>query len=119
MAAVRFNNREVVKLLEKCGARSDAKTQLMAAALMGRPSVAEKLLAGGFDVNAKDRDGDTAMAYAASWGNVEVVKVLIAHGADVNNTNVRGDCPLTWAAQCRDPAKGRIVTALLQRAGAR
>ena len=118
-AAVRYNQPEIVTLLENHGALADAKTQLMAAALMNRPAVAEKLLAAGLNVNLKDRDGDTALAYAASWGHIEVVKTLLAHGADVNNRNDRNQTPLVWAAQCTDPVKGRAILKILKEAGAR
>jgi len=118
MTAVRYNQPQIVRLLEKSGAKGDATTQLMAAALMGRAEVAEQLLSNGLNADVKDRDGDTALAYAASWGHDEVVKVLIKHRADVNNRNVRGEYPLDWADQCRDASKLRIITQLLRRAGA-
>jgi ankyrin repeat protein len=118
MTAVRFNQPLLVRLLEKSGAQADPKTALMAAALMGRPQIAEELLKTGLNVNAKDRDRDTALAYACQWGHIEVVKILIWHGADVNNRNLRGETPLNWVQQCDDPNKARIIAHLLHRAGA-
>ena len=118
MAAVRFNQPDIVQFLENNGAKADAKTELMAAALMGRPAVAEKLLDGGLSANTKDRDGDTALAYAAQWGHVEVVKILLAHGADVNNRNVRRENPLYWTAHCREPGKRQQIFQMLRQAGA-
>jgi ankyrin repeat protein len=116
---VRFNKPDLVTLLEQNGAVADAKAQLMAAALMNRPTVIGKLLSEGLDVNTKDRDGDIALAYAASWGHIEVVKMLIAHGADVNSRNDRNQNSLYWASTCTDPAKSRIITKILRDAGAR
>jgi ankyrin repeat protein len=36
------------------------------------------------DVNAKDRDGETALHGAASRGHEALVKLLLEHKADVN-----------------------------------
>lgn len=41
------------------------------------------LLREGSDVNARDKDGDTALMFAAHRGHYLIVKTLLAHGADV------------------------------------
>ena len=43
-------------------------------------------LAGGADVNARDRHGQTALMLAAHRGALDVVEALIQAGADLNTT---------------------------------
>ena len=50
------------------------------------------------DVNATDRDGNTAMIWAAWKGHVETVKLLLDKGADVNAVNIAGYTALILAA---------------------
>jgi ankyrin repeat protein len=51
----------------------------------------------GADVNAKDKDGQTALMLAAGGGYTEIVKALIEKGADVNAKNNTGDTALSLA----------------------
>jgi len=44
------------------------------------------LIAGGADVNVKDKDGVTPLMRAASAGRADIVRLLLANGADVNAT---------------------------------
>jgi ankyrin repeat protein len=58
----------------------------------------EKLLAHGADVNAEDKDGDTALHGAAQNGDVEIMQMLLDKGANLNVKNKQGGTPLMWAA---------------------
>ena len=53
------------------------------------------LLQAGADVNAKDRDGNTALILAAAE-NPTVVSVLLKAGADVNAKDRDGNTALYW-----------------------
>ncbi|QGM48632.1 ankyrin repeat protein [Magpiepox virus] len=46
--------------------------------------IAEMLLEGGADVNAKDIYSITPIHYAAKYGNTRMVNLLLSYGADVN-----------------------------------
>src|SRR5688572_21044832 len=65
MAAVRFLNTDMVRLLEKHGAKTDDTTRFMIAAFLNRTDVVQTMLQNGLDPNVKDRDGDTALSCAA------------------------------------------------------
>ena len=116
--AARGGDVELMRLLVELGAdpklpNQDGTTPLMAAAGIGTYSPGEdagappealeavKLaLELGNDVNAVDKNGNTAMHGAAFKQLPEVVKVLAAHGADVNvwnKKNVSGWTPLRIA----------------------
>jgi len=47
-------------------------------------------LAAGVDVNAKNKDGETALFPAARYDHLEIVELLINKGADAKVTNERG-----------------------------
>ena len=46
------------------------------------------------DINAQDKDGDTALYLATSKNNVEIAKILLAHDANPNIQNDHGNTPL-------------------------
>jgi len=56
------------------------------------------LVSAGVDVNAKDKDGNTALHVAAGNGHAEIVELLIAKGADVNAQGYFGRTPLHRAS---------------------
>lgn len=60
---------------------------------------AERLLAGGADVNAKDRDGETQLHKAVMFGEKNVAELLLAHAADVNAKDKNGETPLHYEAR--------------------
>ena len=73
-------------------------TALMVAAQKGHLTVAEALLAGGADVNAKRRIFDyTALMDAAYGGHEDIVNLLLSNGANVNARGVDGASPLMLA----------------------
>ena len=86
--------KEIAKLL----ASKSADISLHTAAYIGDLQRVEKFINGGANVDAKDREGQTALHYAAKAGQIAVAKLLIANGADVN----AGDdwTPLVEAAYC-------------------
>ena len=55
------------------------------AALEGRKDRAEKLLALGADINAKDDVGLTPLGRAVGWGHGDIALLLIAKGADIGD----------------------------------
>lgn len=55
------------------------------------------LMAHGADVNAHDKDGDTALHLACEYGFVGIVKILLHHGGDKTIKNNKGLSPLNIA----------------------
>ena len=117
MAAVRFLNTDMVRLLEKHGAKTDDTTRFMIAAFLNRADVVQTMLQNGTNPNIKDRDGDTALSCAAQQGNVETVKVLLQHGTNPKIINQNGMTVLDWAMQCQNLQKQKEVIALLKAKG--
>ena len=71
----------------------------------GRADLLEAMLAAGFDVNARDRDGVTPLHRAAMSGHPEAARVLLAHGADVAALDgMFSATPLVWAVEGRGHA---------------
>lgn len=72
---------------------------LLESASRGNHERIEKLLALDFkaDVNARNRNGDTALLIAARSGMLETVKILIRHGANPDIRNRSGDTALLSA----------------------
>jgi ankyrin repeat protein len=81
----------ITPLMAACGIGSSTidtrgryKTEAQAVAAV------EILLAAGVDINAADRNGQTALHGAARWGWNELVKTLVAHKADLMAKDVQG-----------------------------
>ncbi len=75
-------------------ARENGETPLMLAARMDRVDIMKQLIAGGADVNARDRKfGQTVLMWAA--GTPEAVKLLVDNGADVHATSNTWDVKYT------------------------
>ena len=53
----------------------------------------------GINVNAQNKDGNTALMQAASKGHIGIVSALLAKSADVNAQNIFGKTALMWAVQ--------------------
>ena len=75
-------------------------------------SAVQNLLKKGENVNATDKDGNTALHYAVAMDNAEMAGVLLASGADMNIENAKGWSPLKIAEQKQVPH----VTEVLQNA---
>ena len=62
-----------------------------------------------YDVNDKDRDGNTALLLATYQGFPEIVKLLLAKGADVNAKNKYGDTALMLAVANGDTEISKLL----------
>jgi ankyrin repeat protein len=63
-----------------------------------RADVTRKLLlAKSLDVNAQNKDGETALMRAVTLANIELIKALLGRGADPNRSDVFGDTAATRA----------------------
>ena len=95
------------------GLRGNLTNELIQAATSGDFNKVSKILdskAIKSDVNAKDKNGDTALILAANNGKVEVVEKLLGKGADVNLADKNGNTALIWAA---NNGKVEVVEKLL------
>ena len=61
----------------------EGRTPLMLAAFRGDTAGVIRLLEGGADVNARDKDGDTALMFAAYKGHGLIAALLLQYGANV------------------------------------
>lgn len=89
IAAVLFNQKEVVSLLLQHGARVNAEgglfgTALIGAAHSGHTELAKVLLQNGADVNARDSTGRSARDRAEIGGNEDIVELLDSWGASLS-----------------------------------
>lgn len=118
LRAARAADIPAMKLLLEHGAHVDlptvnGSTPLMAATGIGAFSrdtrgryktvdqaneAAQLLIAHGADVNARDRQGQTALHGAAQWGWNPVVETLAANGADLRAKDAQGRTALDLAA---------------------
>jgi ankyrin repeat protein len=101
----------------------NGETPLHEAALAGYRNVAEVLLAGGADVNAKVglgrtpgwrpgwRMGWTPLRYAVECGHNDVVALLLAKGADAALADDAGKTPIDIAREKRWTETLKILTA--------
>lgn len=63
------------------------------------PSLFITLYSQGGDVNAKDRDGNTALHWAILHKCKETIPMLLSAGADINAANNDGETPLRIAEE--------------------
>ena len=75
---------------------------LMAAMRFGNLEIAKLLLENGADPNIQDEYGNTLLHSAVSDENIEEVKLLIKYGADMNKKNSRGFTPLMRAVRYKE-----------------
>ena len=67
-------------------------------------------MAGGADVNAPGKDGQTPLMVLARGGSVAAARVLLEHGADVNAREAwRDQSALIWAAAQNQPAMVKLL----------
>ena len=78
---------------------AERKISLHTAVRKNNVQLAESLIEGGADVNAKDEAGKTLLHWASVWDHRAVAKVLLAQGADVDAKDRKGDTPLHDAAR--------------------
>jgi uncharacterized protein len=64
--------------------------ELINAVIAGDVGLAEALLKGGANSNAKDSEGATLLMLAANSGNLQMVEALLAAGAEVDAVDARG-----------------------------
>jgi ankyrin repeat protein len=64
----------------------------------GDVNAVKALIRRGIDINAEDKDGDTALMIAAYYGHAGVVKALLDAGADANKKHRYGGTALMSAA---------------------
>lgn len=69
------------------------------------------LIARGADVNAVNRDGDSAMHLAAKSNSPKIVKSLLAAGANVNSKNNSGQTPLAIAEAAMQTDAAAVLAA--------
>jgi len=65
------------------------------------------------DVNARDKEGDTALHDAARFGHAEVVRLLVAGGADLSIRNNAGFTALEVATDYNKPDIQQIIRSRL------
>jgi ankyrin repeat protein len=86
----------------------------MTAARTGKLGPVTALLARGAEVNAKEKDGQTALMWSAAEGHADVVRALLEAGADFRTPLASGFTPLAFAVR-----EGRTaVVRVLLKAGA-
>lgn len=71
------------------GRAGDTKSPLHAAAHMANLKMMERLLSAGADINALDREGETALHKAAATGDSATCQFLIEHGCALEHTSKR------------------------------
>jgi len=88
----------VAFLLVPCLAYSEVDDNLIRTAGFCDLTGVKELLSEGANVNAKNKDGQTALMEAVSCDNAEISKLLLEKGADINAKNNKGFTALIWAA---------------------
>lgn len=95
----------VMRILLEAGAAVEqpavlAGTALHFAASTGQPQAIALLLDAGANVNARDRDGQTALMRAVyrQEEGIETIRALLAHDADANAVDFNGETALTKAS---------------------
>jgi glutaminase len=104
--------------LKKNQSRIEGVVNLCWAASQGDLSEAQKLAAGGVDLDGADYDGRTALHLAASEGQAHIVEYLIAKGVNLNPIDRWGGSPLSDARRNNHEAViGMLETAMKERIG--
>ena len=67
----------------------------------------QSLIAGGADVNTRDRHAETPLMYAAYVGSLDAMKLLLKDGASIDAQSQSGATALIWSAT--DLAKVRLL----------
>jgi ankyrin repeat protein len=86
--------------------RAEDHLRLHGPAESGDARVLEAMLACGFEVDARDKDGVTPLHRASMGGHPEAARLLLAAGADVNSIDgTFAATPLVWAVEGRGHAQ--------------
>ena len=104
----------VAMMAAACGGAVEGN--IHAAAYEGDLAKMKQLVAGGVDINLRDKKKVTPLHLAAFQGNkhhIAMTKWLLANGANVNLTIAFGDTPLDWAVR----NKKEDVAAILRNHG--
>jgi hypothetical protein len=101
-----------------CAADLKGNTALMGVAFKGEPDIAERLVAR-CDVNARNRQGQTAAMMAALVGHADIVRLLAKHGADLRLTDNGGASADSLARQQGNAAMTAVLAELEAAAPAR
>jgi ankyrin repeat protein len=96
-----------------CADSTDKDARLIKAAKDGDLPAIQTALAGGDDINGRDKSGATALMWAANGGHAEVVKLLLEKGADVNVKRI-GD-GITALAVAAQNGHTELVNLLLEK----
>ena len=99
---------ELLQLLLDHKADPNATDKWGVTALMSANTAAKVklLVAGGANLEAKDKEGETALIKAASRGDVAVVGALLENGANVNTTDNKGSSALLSSLDDENLAHG-------------
>jgi len=76
--------------------------KLIRSSMFGNKTTVAKLLEKGADVNAKNKQGNTALIEASRNKHTEIVAMLLKKGADVNATDDDGDTALMKVINCNE-----------------
>jgi ankyrin repeat protein len=98
LVALDRNFFEIANLLLNRGANIEVRgraklTPLMYACIWNNLPFLVRLINLGADVNALDKDEETALMHTR---NLEIAKLLIQNGASINHTNIRGHTVLSY-----------------------
>ena len=86
------------KVQQATTANPEADIALLIAAYDGNIKAVKQHLAGGVDVNVKNKNGQTPLHRSVSYDCREIINLLVANGADVNEKAKYGGTPLMYAA---------------------
>ncbi|XP_029445760.1 inversin isoform X2 [Rhinatrema bivittatum] len=68
------------------------------------------------EVDAQDKNKQTALHWSAYYNNPEHVKLLIKHDSNIGIPDIEGKIPLHWAANNKDPSAIHTVKCILDAA---
>lgn len=101
-------------LKERNASLQERNSRLQFAAYIGDNETVKQMLAGGAQIGAKDKFGDSPLHLAIKHKHPDIAALLISRGANVNQVNALGDTPLHISAY----TKQQELTQLLRSKGA-